>query len=149
MDFFKEAIPQGLDKLTEDTKPHWGIMSPQGMVEHVIGSWMISNGRAQVVLAVSEESLPKRREFLFSDRPYERGIVNPVTGGKEPPLRKPDLQSAKDQLLKEIERFFEHHEANPGAIYTHPVFGDLNYEQWHAFQKKHMGHHFRQFGLID
>ncbi len=149
MEFFKKTVPESLEKLNEDTERVWGTMSPQAMVEHLVGTWMISNGRAKVDLAVPEDSLPKRRAFLFSDKEYARGIPNPVFGGKEQPLRKPDLSAAKEALLKEIDRFFEHHEENPGLIYTHPVFGDLDFEGWLTFQKKHMGHHLRQFGLID
>lgn len=149
MEFFKQTIPAALDKLNEDTERVWGTMSPQAMVEHVVGSWMISNGRAQIGLVVPEESLPKRREFLFSDRPYERGIPNPTQSPGGQKLRKPDLQSAKDALLNEMDRFFEHHKENPEVIYTHPVFGNLDFDGWLVFQEKHMGHHFRQFGLID
>lgn len=147
-DFFKNELPKALENLDEDTERVWGTMSPQAMVEHLIGTWMISNGRAQVKLAVPEESLPKRRAFLFSDKEYERGIPNPVFDGKEQPLRKENLQAAKEQLLKEVNRFFDHHQENPGLIYTHPVFGDLDYEGWLVFQMKHMGHHMRQFGLL-
>ena len=149
MEFFQNTIPEALANLTESTERVWGIMSPQAMVEHLVGSWMISNGRAQIGLAVPEESLPKRREFLFSDRPYERGIPNPTQAPGEQKLRKESLQAAKDALLKEMDRFFEHHKQNPGVVYTHPVFGELDFEGWLTFQKKHMGHHLRQFALID
>lgn len=144
---FLDAI-QKLRTCTPEQKPLWGSMSPQHMVEHVVGSWRISNGRARVPVMLSGEELEKRRLFLFSDKEYKQNIANPIFAKGEPPLRKPSLDAAIDQLEDEMNAFFEYHEAHPDAIETHPVFGDLDFDGWMLFQAKHMGHHMRQFGLL-
>lgn len=144
--YFLERLDRmrGLDP---EQAPLWGSMSPQHMVEHIVGSWRISNGRARVRTVLPADEIERRREFLYSDRPYERNIQNPVFQGKAPSLRKASLSDAIDQLEDEMKAFFEYHEANPDAVETHPVFGDLDYDGWMTFQTKHMGHHLAQFGI--
>lgn len=145
--FFLRCIDQ-MRLLDEDQRPIWGSMSPQHMVEHIVGSWRISNGRARVGLLIKGDELIKRRDFLFSDTPYERNIPNPTFAKGAPPLRKPSLASAIDQLEDEMMAFFAYHETHPGAIEMHPVFGELDYQGWLIFQGKHMKHHMMQFGLL-
>ena len=141
------AIPDQLRALHPNAKPAWGLMSPQHIVEHFVGTWRISNGRAKVPVMMKGEELEKRRVFLFSDEPYAKNITNPIFGDGLAPLRKPNYAAAIDQLEDEMLAFFEYHEANPEAIESHPVFGDLDFDGWLIFQQKHMGHHLSQFGL--
>ncbi len=147
-EFFSSTIPVALEKLNEDAVPEWGSMTPQHMIEHIVGSWMISNGKARSPIFTPDEKLPKYREFLFSDIPYKRNTMNPIFRNGLPPLRKPNLEAAKETLLNEMAIFFEYHNNNPGSSFNHPVFGELDYDGWLTFQKKHMGHHFTQFGLL-
>lgn len=146
--FFTERVPQLMRTLSPSQTPLWGGMSPQHMVEHLVGSWMISNGRATSQLAIPEAKLPSYREFLFSDEEYAQNVPNPVFSKGLPPLRKPTLEAAIDTLEAEINRFFRYHDENPGATFTHPVFGVLDKKGWLLFQTKHMKHHMRQFGLL-
>lgn len=141
------AIPDQLRTLDPEAKAAWGIMTPQHMVEHLVSTWMISNGRFRVKEALSPEEIAKRREFLFSDTPYAKSITNPVQGDGLQKLRKSSLAEAIDQLEREMKTFFEYHNQHPDAIETHPVFGPLDREGWLIFQAKHMGHHMAQFGL--
>ena len=146
--FFLATILK-LRELSKDAKPIWGRMTPQHMVEHIVGSWRISNGRARIPVQLEGEELQRRRDFLFSDLTYRRNIQNPVAESQDlPKLRKASLDAAIDQLEDEMTAFFEYHEANPGSIENHPVFGTLNYEEWLLFQSKHMKHHLEQFGVL-
>lgn len=148
-DFFETKVPKALAQLSPDTQPQWGILNAQAMLEHVIGSWRISNGKAEAQQAVSDEELPKYREFLFSEQTFEPNVKNPIMPESEPPhLRKPDLESAKEQLQQEIADFFDYHRQNPGIQPVHPVFGPMDEEGWLIFQEKHMRHHFKQFGIL-
>lgn len=140
-------IPDRLRSLSADAIPAWGMMTPQHMVEHLVGTWRISNGRARIGSPLSEDEIQRRRKFLFSDQPYERNITNPIQGVGLQKLRKPSLSDAVDQLEDEMKEFFKYHEANPNSIEVHPVFGELDYDGWLIFQKKHMDHHLAQFGL--
>lgn len=145
--FFLQAIER-LRELDPSLKPLWGTMTPQHMVEHLVGSWRISNGNARVKAMLNDEETAQRRSFLFSDKAYERNIPNPVFQGGTPPLRKKDLSDAIDQLEREMKDFFSYHQSNPESVEMHPVFGPLDYSGWMTFQSKHMRHHLAQFNLL-
>jgi len=147
--FFRQDLPKLLGKLSDDQKALWGKMTPQHMIEHVVGSWMISNGKHNAKLVIAEDLLPRNRNFLYSEIPYKQNTENKIMGKDLVPLRKSNLDEAKDQLLKEVDTFFQFHKDNPGVKLVHPMFGELDYEGWLVFQKKHMTHHLKQFGLIE
>jgi len=146
MSFFSEAVQQ-LKNLSPDATPIWGEMSPQHMVEHVVGSWRISNGNAKANIVTDEEYRKKAMTFLMSDMPYEKNIPNPIFSKGLPPLRKPSYENAVKQLEQEIHDFFAYWEQEKPATEIHPVFGKLTFDQWLRFQTKHMSHHLRQFGI--
>ena len=37
---------------------------------------------------------------------------------------------------------------NPAAKTSHPVFGDLDFEEWVLLHYKHVTHHLKQFGAM-
>lgn len=145
--YLTQDLTKILSELEPDRKPNWGKLTPQHMIEHVIGSWRISNGRAQAPLLIPEEDIPKRMAFLHGPEPFAQDVRTPVMPENPGPLRKPDLASANAQLVDDVLAFFPFFEANPDARPVHPLFGPLNREEWLRFQWKHMGHHFRQFNL--
>lgn len=146
--FFLKSIDL-LRTWKKDQEPQWGSMSPQHMVEHLVGSWRISNGRAQAPQMLTNEDVEVRREFLFSEKAYAKNIANPTSKTQgNAPLRKESLNAAIDQLQDEMKAFFEYHKSHVDAIEMHPVFGPLNFEGWMTFQTKHMTHHMMQFGLL-
>jgi len=145
MDFFKVTVISKLKQLTPNQKPLWGIMTPQHMVEHLVGSWRISNGRVQLPEKPVDES---KKAFLYNNMPYPKNIQNAALGNGLAPLRKTDLQAAILQLNDEINAFFNYHDENPTAIFFHPAYGNLNKNEWLLFQKKHCTHHLTQFNLL-
>lgn len=146
--FFTDECIKLLKTLKKDQTPEWGMMTPQHMVEHLVSTWIISNGRFQVPAKTTPEQQTKKLKFLSSELPFERGITNPVTGQKLNPLRKNSLTEAIQSLERAMQTFFEFHKKNPTARPTHPVFGPLNKEEWLRFQAKHMSHHLAQFNLL-
>lgn len=145
--YFK-ALAQKARSLTSESKPLWGGMSAQHMIEHVVGSWRISNGRSKAPLLLSEDESARRKATLATDDPYPKNLMNPIFFNGLPPLRKPSLASAIDQLEDEMEAFFAHHDAHPNTIEMHPIYGPMVYAEWMHFQRKHMRHHWTQFGLL-
>lgn len=145
-DFILNA-PTLLRTLDPNQRPLWGSMTPQHMIEHLVGSWRISNGRAKVKAILEGEALKEKRDFLFSDQQYEHNIFNPIFKDGLPPLRKASLEAAIDQLEDEMQAFFQHFDENKDAIEVHTIYGELNYDGWLTFQYKHMLHHLKQFGL--
>jgi hypothetical protein len=51
-------------------------------------------------------------------------------------------------LRRELERFLSARD-DSARLFTHPIFGALNHEEWHRTHYKHLHHHLLQFGLIE
>lgn len=137
-----------LDNLTESTPAKWGKMSPQHMVEHLAGVALISAGAIQAKSYTPPEKIPAMKHFLMGNRPMPREFISPAIGKDLLPLRYGSLDEAKSVLKKAIGAFHGKFAGEPDALVTNPAFGDLNYAEWQQFHRKHITHHFTQFGLL-
>jgi hypothetical protein len=63
------------------------------------------------------------------------------------PVVNPSVDSAVQELQKEIGYFFSVFEQNKMQVTRNPFFGDLNYDQNVHLLYKHAMHHLRQFGV--
>lgn len=136
-----------LDKLTPSTKQLWGKMSPQHMLEHLILTVQISNGKLKVVCASEPEKISSLQKFLLSTRPFPKGFISSLIGEGLLPLTYKGLDEAKSILKSEVEYYYKYFEEHPDAVFTNPTFGDLNKNSWDVFHEKHFTHHFMQFGI--
>jgi oxepin-CoA hydrolase/3-oxo-5,6-dehydrosuberyl-CoA semialdehyde dehydrogenase len=123
-------------------------MTPQHMIEHLIQAIRLSDGKTETKCFSPEDKLPVLKKILMSNRPLPKLFINPLIGEDLFPLEFPNLDSAKQSLLNEIEYYREYYKDNPDAKHMNPTFGLLNKEEWDHFHKKHFAHHFSQFGLI-
>ncbi len=136
-----------IEKLSSETKPLWGIMTPQHMVEHLLLTAKVSNTKIKVECFNPPEKIPTLKRFLLSDRPLPKNFVNPLIGEGLQPLQFNSLEDAIAGLKTEIEDFRKFFENNPDALITNPTFGELNKTEWEIFHKKHFTHHLSQFGI--
>lgn len=136
-----------LNKLFEGLKPIWGKMTPQHMVEHLVLTFRISSGKWKVECVTPPERIPLMKKILMSERPLPKGYINPVVGEGLTDLMYPNIETAKEELKKEIEDYIKFFDENPEAEIVNPTFGSLNKEEWKQFHRKHMKHHFEQFGI--
>ena len=145
-----ESIPFYLSKLSENTKAKWGIMTPQHMVEHLEFTYRIASGEMQNFdIATPEEYLEKTQETLWNYKPMPKDFQMPLMQkGKVEPLQHPDLDTAKQKMLEAREEYVEFFKENPDALHKNAVFGFLNRYEWYLLERKHLNHHFNQFGLI-
>jgi hypothetical protein len=134
--------------LRVNTKPLWGKMTPQHMVEHLILAMRMSSGKLKLECFNPPEKLPALKRFLMSSRPLPKLFVNPAIGEKLLPLEYSSLEEAKNILNQEIIDYLNHFELNPEVKTVNVTFGELNKEEWDVFHKKHFLHHFSQFGLL-
>lgn len=138
-----------LDKLTETTVPVWGTMSAQHMLEHLCQAVQLSNGNLVINDCMTpNKKLPLLKRILMSDRPLPKNFTNTVIGEGLKPLINKNLESAITELINEISQINNPFESNEDALPVNPTFGPLNKEEWIQFHKKHLLHHFTQFGLI-
>ena len=138
-----------LSILNKDTKPLWGKMSPQHMVEHLILAMRMSTGKIKLECLNPTEKLPALKRFLLSSRPLPKLFVNPAIGEYLLPLEYSSLEEAKEILKKETEDYLNYFELNPEAKTVNVTFGDLDKGEWDVFHQKHFEHHLSQFGLLE
>jgi hypothetical protein len=120
-----ETLLPYFDKLTAETKPLWGSMTAQRMVEHLTDTLLIACGE-------NTQSLVIPVPFALPDTP----------------LRHEELELAVDEYVDIYLQFEELYESNPELRNVHPYYGPLNHAQWTRLHSKHVTHHFTQFGLI-
>lgn len=139
-------IIQKLDTLKPDSKPLWGNMSAQRMVEHLTDTVKIASGKSKFPLEIPEDKIEKMKAFLESDKPMARNIEVPFAK-KDTELRNEEIELAIDEFLLEWIDFEEHYSEDENKTELHPYYGNLNYEQWCMLHSKHLKHHFEQFGI--
>lgn len=147
--FFKETVPQLLEKLTPETQGLWGKMKVQDMIEHlevaIIASTILENPPAKVPNKNQKEA----RELIYTDIPMARNLYNPTLQYGLPPLKYPSLEVAIEKLSDKIKIFFKFFNRKPNNHSLNMFLGDLNYAENLAFHYKHFTHHLTQFGLIE
>ncbi len=142
-----ESILGVLSKLESTTKPVWGGMNAQRMVEHLTDLVKISNGKILMNIEIPEDRIEKMQLFLESDKPMAKNIDVPLAG-KDVPLRHDELELAIDELTEEWCDFEEYFENDSEKKAIHPYYGALNFEQWKKMHAKHFTHHFLQFNIL-
>lgn len=146
-----EGIRNALEKLTEETKPKWGKMTPQQLMEHLEASYKIASGKWQDFdIATPEEYLEKTHATLYNFEKMPHDYNFPLyKDGKLPELKHENLEEAKKEMLKAREEYVCFFKENPDAKTKNAVFGILNKYEWYLLDRKHLNHHFEQFGLLD
>lgn len=142
-----DKIQSALNQLTDEMQPLWGKMSAHHMIEHLDLAFRICNGKREVQIVTDEKRLPMMKKFVLSDKPLPKLFINPIIGENLLPLEYDSLESAKEKLIFEINKYEEHFISNPDSTPAHPVFGYLNKTEWDSFHKKHFEHHFAQFNI--
>ena len=129
---------------------NWGLMNGQQMVEHVAAFFLVSTGKIKFDLVTPAEHLPKYREFFFSDKEFRENTKAPasVIGEEALPLRYASMKEALEKLEESITTFENYFKDDASQTTLHPVFGELNFEEWVLLHYKHVRHHLRQFGVL-
>ena len=145
----KEMMPL-FKNLSTNAMGNWGKMNGQQMVEHVAAFFLVSTEKIKFDLVTPAEHLPKYREFLFSDKEFRENTKAPgnVIGEEALPLRYANMDEALKKLSESIAYFEYFFKDDADKKTLHPVFGELNYEEWVLLHYKHVMHHLRQFGLM-
>lgn len=142
-----ESVLAHLNKLTPEARPEWGKMSAQRMVEHLTDTIRIATGENPQELVIPEEKIERMVAFLYTDKPMARNIEVPFAKA-DAPLRNEELELAIDEFVEAYLEFQELFAENPELKTVHAFYGPLNYEQWDLLNKKHLTHHFTQFGIL-
>ncbi|HJW16797.1 MAG TPA: hypothetical protein VJ499_06745 [Flavisolibacter sp.] len=145
----REELNSLLQRLTEQTEARWGLMKPQHMIEHLVKTLQHSNGKKEIAQkSTDEEAKQAKAAFIYTDVEMPMGLKSSLAGETPDPLQYADLDTAKQQLNKELDDFDAYFLEHPGALFVQPRLGKLNHKEWIVLHNKHFTHHFKQFGLL-
>lgn len=139
-----------LSKLSPDTIPAFGTLTPQHMIEHLIVTIRYSNVKINRQLTLDEARANQAKAVLiYTDTELPKGFKSPLMPKEGlPPLEFDNLTDAIRNLNEELEKLEHYFIENPEETTTNPFMGELQYKEWLVFHGKHFTHHFKQFGLI-
>jgi len=145
-----EKIEECLSKLKPDMKPKWGIMTPQHMMEHLEYTYKIASGEIQdFEVATPEKILEKVHASLYNYDKFPKNTNFPsLEKDTLDKLKYEDLETAKTKFLEARENYKACFKEHPNAKLKNLVFGELNKYESYLLERKHLNHHFEQFGLI-
>lgn len=145
-----DKIQDCLSQLKADAKPKWGIMTPQHMVEHLEYTYKIASGDIQdFEVATPEKILEKVHNSLYNYDKFPKNTKFPqLENDKLDDLKYPDLTTAIEKFKAQREAYKTYFKAHPEAKLKNIVFGELNRYEWYLLERKHLNHHFEQFGLV-
>ncbi len=139
-----------LSKLQTDSKPQFGAMTPQHMVEHLAFAVRFSNGKEPQQHHYPTDKEVKIKGFVIgTDNEMPIGFKSPVLPTEGPPtLKYSNLTHAIDNLRTELTDFDNYFINQPLQKPINPTMGELNHQEWVRFHNRHFTHHFRQFSLL-
>lgn len=145
----RNTIESLLAKLKEDTKAKWGMMTAQHLVEHLEFFTRMAIGEVETEITTPEKHLEKYQDSLWNYKPMPHEFKHPLLNkDKTEDLRFENLDAAKKAYLEAYDKFEKYFEENPEAQTANTVFGMLDRYHWYLLNRKHLNHHFSQFGLI-
>lgn len=148
VDFLKTRFVALLQLIPSDTKPVWGKMGLQQMIEHFADAVRVASGIVPNIPVVTpQENMAKMQAFLMSDKPFRENTQNPLMPEVPAPVRNLSKKIALEELQQEIDHFFDRFAADEHLTTINPFFGALNYEMNLQLLYKHALHHLRQFGV--
>ena len=143
-----DVIKVKLYTLNENSKPIFGSMNAQQMIEHLSAVTQIANLNWNLDVYVSDEKTARRKPFLNTENELQTGFKASFLSDEPIGLNFSSIHLAIDDLLNQLELFVKVFTADEHKTVVHPFFGSLDFEAWKKFQVKHFTHHFKQFGLL-
>ncbi|MBS1772784.1 MAG: DUF1569 domain-containing protein [Bacteroidetes bacterium] len=138
-----------ISKLNADTQPVFGGMTPQQMVEHLVTTIKMTNGKRHIEQRTTKEEGEKWKQgMIYSDMDFPMGLKTPLIPDGPVVYNYADIHAAIDVLRTELQDLETYFKNNPDATPTHPRLGVLNHKEWLIFHAKHFTHHYKQFGLL-
>ncbi len=145
--FLGWEVPAMLKKLKPDATPQWGQMTADQMLEHLRRAVEMTLEGTFGKSTLSAEKLAASQKFLMSDQPLPQGRQAPPSYFNYE-IPQVDFDQRKLELMKMLVAMGALFEKDHSFTADHPNFGRLNVLEWSQLHRKHIQHHFRQFGLL-
>src|ERR1051325_10767860 len=100
--FLQNDLIRLLKTLPGETKGQWGLMNAQQMVEHMIDSVQVANGKKVYPTITPEEKLPAFKAFMLSDKEFKQNTKNALINDIPPPVKYPTMLEAVNVLENEL-----------------------------------------------
>ena len=108
VDFSNEnEVRKKLQSLTIDSKPIFGNMNTQQMIEHLSAVTQIPNGNWKVDIFVDDEKAARRKPFLDTDNELQPGFKPSFLSENPVPLKFNSIEEAIEDLIYQVNIFFE------------------------------------------
>ena len=144
-----DSLRSRLANLSEDTTAKWGILQPQHMIEHLEMQYQIAMEKIHVRLSTPPDRLEKFIEVAYNHQPMMKGFYHPMLKRDElEPLKHESLSEAIEKLFESREKYETFFKENKGKLTLNPTFGPMSKFEWDLLNRKHIHHHFEQFGLV-
>ena len=148
-DITRGYLEEQFDKLTESSKPKWGILTAQHLVEHFDYFNLIALGEIESKVYTPEKYLEQTQDSLWDYQPMPKSFDHPaLKKGEVEELRYANLAEAKEAFFENYDKLKAFFKENKGATAPNPVFGDLTAYEFSLLERKHFAHHFEQFGIL-
>ena len=143
-------ITECLNKLTENSQPKWGTMSPQHMIEHLEYGYRIASGEIQDFdITTPEKIIEKVHNTLYDFSKMPQNFEFPLAEkSKINETKHADLNTAKAKMLEARAEYLDYYKQNPDSLLKNAVFGEMNRYEWQLLERKHLNHHFEQFDIL-
>ena len=138
----RDDLQQRVEKLTADSRPQWGKMSPSQMLTHCTRAMQTPLG-----------DFTLRRSPLGLIGWMFKGMIRTESPFKQNSPTAPEFvvtdQRDYENEKARFEAAFQKLAQGPSVIkcYHHAFFGKMTSEDWGLLTYKHLNHHLLQFGI--
>lgn len=132
-----------LSSLTADSMRNWGSMDVAQMLKHIDIAYKNALGKLEVKphpLSAFVAFKPVKYTVLYV-LPFQKNLM---TATEYKVDGKYNFQSVYQEFLKTFDNVISQTETENFS--HHPLFGQLNKDEWGTLLYKHLDHHLRQFG---
>lgn len=148
-EFLQNKFPKLLKNLSPDRKGNFGLMTPQHMVEHLIGAI-----KSAAVKHEGERLNPPSERQIGMQKFIQSGSVlshrpSDKTKADLPELKHASLEDAVELIPGAVQEYYDFVDANPDYKPYASFLGEVQHEDLELFHYMHIKYHLWQFGLLE
>jgi len=148
-DFLTKEFTPLLKKLNADSVPNFGLMTPQHMVEHLIGAL----GSAVTKYEGERENPPSKGQLGMQQFIKSGSVIthkpSDKTAADLPALNYDSLEEAISNIPGAVQKYYAFQDENPDYVPYASFMGELAHEDLEFFHFMHIKYHLWQFGLLE
>ncbi len=120
------------------------------MIEHLEYTYKIAAGDVQdFEISTPEKILEKVKNSLWNYDKFPKNSQFPqLEKDTLNDLKHENLSVAIQQFKEQRKKYLDYFKEHPEATLSNMVFGELNKYEWYLLERKHLNHHFEQFGAL-